>query len=453
MSNYVLNFQKIEKGDLLLVGGKGLNLGELAQFDGIQVPEGFCVTTKAYKKVINQNTEIADLLDQLSTLMLEDRERITEISRKIRSVIENAKIPKEIVEEIVGCYTKLGEEEAYAVRSSATAEDLPNASFAGQQDTYLNIIGKEAILEHVRKCWASLFTDRAVTYRIQNGFDHRKVYLSVVIQRMVFPQASGILFTADPVTSNRKVVSIDASFGLGEALVSGIVTADNYKVRDGELLEKTISSKKTAIYALKNGGTEECELGYDRQNKQTLTDNQIISLERMAREIENYFGSPQDIEWCLADDIIYIVQSRPITTLFPLPEKNDGQLRVYLSAGHQQMMTEPIYPLGMSFFEFMNYEVITAGGRLFIDLTHDLASPIGRKISLKTMGKNDPLMYNALSNLLKRENLIKSLPKGKRMFTLGSEELSWSLPVHARGFTRRMTLRLSNSLLIKVRIR
>ena len=150
-------------------------------------------------------------------------------------MIEKIPIPKDIAEEIARYLEKLGEKNAYAVRSSATAEDLPTASFAGQQDTYLNIIGKEAILKHISKCWASLFTERAVIYRLQNGFDHRKVYLSVVVQKMVFPQAAGILFTADPVTSNRKVLSIDASFGLGEALVSGLVNADNYKVRKARL--------------------------------------------------------------------------------------------------------------------------------------------------------------------------------------------------------------------------
>ncbi len=162
--------------------------------------------------------------------------------------------------------SRLDEKNAYAVRSSATAEDLPTASFAGQQDTYLNIIGKEAILKHISKCWASLFTERAVIYRLQNGFDHRKVYLSVVVQKMVFPQAAGIVFTADPVTSHRKLLSIDASFGLGEALVSGLVNADIYKVRNGKVIDKKISTKKLAMYALKDGGTKEQEIEPERQN-------------------------------------------------------------------------------------------------------------------------------------------------------------------------------------------
>ena len=218
---------------------------------------------------------------------------------KIRKVIEEIAIPKGINNEIIAHLKQIGEKNAYAVRSSATAEDLPTASFAGQHDTYLNIIGKEAILKHISKCWASLFTERAVIYRIQNGFDHRKVHISVVVQKMVFPQAAGIMFTADPVTSNRKVLSIDASFGLGEALVSGLVNADNYKVREGRIVDKNISTKKLAIYALKDGGTKEQAIEPEQQNSQALTDKQILQLERIGRKIEEHFGLPQDIEWCL----------------------------------------------------------------------------------------------------------------------------------------------------------
>src|SRR5256884_9506450 len=215
MSSFVLSFQDIDKTKLMVVGGKGANLGELSRIDGIRVPEGFCITTEAYTRIISQIPEFHDLLEQLSLLKVEDRERIYEISNKIRSVIEGTGIAKEIDEAVTHFLTTFGDKNAYAVRSSATAEDLPTASFAGQQDTNLNIIGKEAILKHISKCWASLFTDRAGIYRMQNGFDHRKVHLSLVDQKMVFPDVAGIMFTADPVTSNRKVLSIDASFGLG----------------------------------------------------------------------------------------------------------------------------------------------------------------------------------------------------------------------------------------------
>src|SRR3954466_15599653 len=289
MSSYVLGFQEIDKTKLMVVGGKGANLGELSRIEGIRVPDGFCVSTEAFRRIIGETPPISELLDQLSLLKVDDRGKIGELSGEIRRVIEGIAIPQDISEEITRHLSRLGEKDAYAGRSSATAEDLPGASFAGQQDTYLNIIGKEAILEHIRKCWASLFTDRAVTYRLQNGFDHRTIYLSVVVQKMVFPQVAGMLFTADPVTAHRKVSSIDASFGLGEALVSGLVNPDIYKVRNGKLIDKKISTKKLAIYALKDGGTKELEIEPERQNRPALTDEQILQLERMGRKIEEHF--------------------------------------------------------------------------------------------------------------------------------------------------------------------
>ena len=319
MSSLVLGLQEIEKSQLLLVGGKGLNLGELSKIQGIHVPEGFCVTTVGYQKAIEQNETFQALLDQLTPLKVEDRDQIGEISRKIRQILMEVEIPSDVVKAVAHYLSQFGDEHAYAVRSSATAEDLPHASFAGQHDTYLNIIGKEAILQHIRKCWASLFTDRAVIYRMQNRFDHSQVSLSVIVQRMVFPQASGILFTADPITSNRKLLSIDASFGLGEALVSGLVSADCYKVQEDKIVDKMIATKKLAIYARKEGGTETVPIDPDQQKTQTLTDQQILQLARIGRQIEAYFGCPQDIEWCLVDDTFYIVQSRPITTLLPHP--------------------------------------------------------------------------------------------------------------------------------------
>jgi pyruvate,water dikinase len=413
MSSLVLGFQEMEKTQLMLVGGKGLNLGELSKIQGIQVPAGFCVTTIGYQKNIERNETFQALLDQLTMLKAEDREQIGEISRKIRQIIMEAEIPSDVVKAVAQYLSRFGEEHAYAVRSSATAEDLPHASFAGQQDTYLNIIGKDAIMQHITKCWASLFTDRAVIYRIQNGFDHRQVYLSVIIQRMVFPQASGILFTADPVTSNRKLLSIDASFGLGEALVSGLVSADGYKVQEGEIVEKRIASKKLAIYGRREGGTETKELDPEQQKTQTLTDPQILQLAHIGRQIEAYFGQPQDIEWCLADDTFYIVQSRPITTLYPIPEANDQENHVYLSVGHQQMMTDPMKPLGLSFFLLTTPAPMrTAGGRLFVDITARLASPAGRETLLNTVG-SDPLIKDAIMTIIERD-FIKLLPNDEK---------------------------------------
>ncbi|MDA1533330.1 phosphoenolpyruvate synthase [Bacillus cereus group sp. BY17LC] len=411
MSSFVLDFQEIEKGQLSLVGGKGLNLGELSNIQGIEVPEGFCVTTVAYEKAIEQNENLQTLLQQLTKLKLEARAQIGEMSKEIREVIMAVQIPSDVVEAVAHYLSRFGNEHAYAVRSSATAEDLPYASFAGQQDTYLNIIGKEAILQHVRKCWASLFTERAVMYRMQNGFEHNQVSICVVVQKMVFPEASGILFTADPITSSRKILSIDASFGLGEALVSGLVSADNYKVKEGKIVDKVISTKKVAIYALKEGGTETKQINSAQQKIQTLSEQQILQLAQIGRQIEAYFGCPQDIEWCLVDNTFYIVQSRPITTLYPIPEENDEGNHVYISVGHQQMMTDAMKPLGLSFFLLTtNAPMRKAGGRLFVDATQRLASPASRDYLINTLGKSDPLIRDALTTIIERDDFITLLP-------------------------------------------
>jgi pyruvate,water dikinase len=419
MISNVLGFPEIDKRKLMLVGGKGANLGELSRIEGIHVPEGFCVTTEVYKKITENNQVLDGLLGELTHLGIEDREKTAEVSQKVRLLIEKIAIPMDIEEEISGYLSKLGEKEAYAVRSSATAEDLPTASFAGQQDTYLNIIGKEAILQHISKCWASLYTDRAVIYRKQNGFDDNKVDLSVVIQKMVFPQAAGILFTADPVTSHRGVMSIDASFGLGEALVSGLVDADIYKVKEGKIVDKKISTKKLAIYAIKDGGTKQQPIGPDQQNVQTLPDEQILKLERMGRTIEAHFGSPQDIEWCLVEGQFYCVQSRPITTLYPVPAVDDEENHVYMSLAHQQMMTDVWKPFGLSLFpiwlrKLSSDPVVEAGGRPYVDVSPELTSSTARKTFVnRGLGSVDPLIQKALLNVLNRKDYIKTLYHGK----------------------------------------
>jgi phosphoenolpyruvate synthase/pyruvate phosphate dikinase len=410
-NTYVLDFRELDKSKLTIAGGKGANLGELCRIQEINVPDGFCVTTEAYKKITTNNADLNGLLDELMLFKADDRKNISEISAKIRTEIESTPIAWDIAAEIAEHLTKFDENDAFAVRSSATAEDLPGASFAGQQDTYLNIIGKEAILQHISKCWASLFTDRAIIYRIQNGFDHGKIQLAVVVQQMVFPLAAGILFTADPVTGNRKVLSIDASFGLGEAMVSGLVNADNYKVSDGNIIDKKVSTKKLAIYASKEGGTKEKEIEPEMQSRQALADEQILELAQTGRAIEAHFGCPQDIEWCFADDTFYIVQSRPITTLFPIPAATDQENHVYISVGHQQMMTDPMKPLGLSFWQLNAFRpMFEAAGRLFVDVAPNLASAAGRKMIIDVMGEHDPLIKDALITITERGDFIKLLP-------------------------------------------
>ncbi|XXY44972.1 rifamycin-inactivating phosphotransferase [Sorangium sp. So ce269] len=411
MRAYVLGFQEIDRTRIRDVGGKGASLGELARLEGVRVPDGFCVSTEAFKRVMGEAPSLGELLDRLSRLKAEDRDGIRELSAQIRTIIEGISIPDDVQGAIARSLAGLGEQAACAVRSSATAEDLPTASFAGQQDTYLNVIGKPAILGHISRCWASLFTERAVTYRLRHGFDHRKVHMAVVVQKLVVPQAAGILFTADPVTSNRKVSSIEAGFGLGEALVSGLTNADRYKVRNGQVIEKTVATKKLATWAVEEGGTEERALEPERQSRPVLTDEQILRLERLGRRIEGHFGHPQDIEWCLAEDELYVVQSRPITTLYPIPDAGDQGNHVFVSVGHQQMMTDPLKPLGLSLFQLTAAgRMIAAGGRLFVDATKQLASPASRDALLDLIGRSEPLTKDALLTIIERGDFIEPLP-------------------------------------------
>lgn len=431
VKSYVLGFQDIDAIKPSVVGGKGANLGALSRITEIHVPDGFCLTVDAFQSVIGEMSSINDLLDQLSLLKTEDRHKISHLSGEIRRIIEEIPVPEDIANEVSHFLSRLGENDPYAVRSSATAEDLPTASFAGQQDTYLNVIGKRAILEHISKCWASLFTERAAAYRIQNGFDHRKVSLAVVVQKMIFPQVSGILFTADPVTSDRKITSIDASFGLGEALVSGLVNTDVYRVRGGEILEKKISAKELAIYALEAGGTRIEKLAPEQQQAQALTDEQILELERLGRTIETRFGRPQDVEWCLVDDTFHIVQSRPITTLYPVPEAEDQENHVYVSVGHQQMMTDAMKPLGLSFFLLTTRAPMRqAGGRLFVDITPMLFLPGSRRTLIDVLGKSDPLIKDAFLTIMARSGFVNMLPDESETLSPGGNTNDLS----SRGF-------------------
>ena len=354
---------------------------------------------------------IDERLDRLSRVDPDDREAIRTLSAEIRRTLEGVAIPDDLAAAITGALARLGEQAAYAVRSSATAEDLPTASFAGQQDTYLNVVGAAAVLQHINRCWASLFTERAVTYRRRNGVDHRKVHMAVVVQQMVFPHAAGVLFTADPLTGNRKVATVEAGFGLGEALVSGLVNPDVFEVRDGEVVTRTVATKQLAIHALATGGTQDVVIEPARQQQPALTDAQVVRLAQLGRRIEAHFGRPQDIEWCLVDDGFQVVQSRPITTLFPIPVVDDDENHVYVSVGHQQMMTDPMRPLGLAVWQLTTPRPMAeAGGRLFVDVTQGLASPASRDGLLEVMGRGDPLIRDALQTILERDGFIRSLP-------------------------------------------
>jgi len=411
MGGDVLGLHEIDQTQIAIAGGKGAHLGELSRIDGIRVPPGICVTTPVYRRVVDDAPSIDERLDLLSRLEPDDREAIHRHSAEIRRAVEAVVVPDDVAAEITGALARLDERAAYAVRSSATAEDLPGASFAGQQDTYLNVVGPAAVLEHVSRCWASLFTERAVTYRLRNGVDHRKVHMAVVVQQMVVPQAAGVLFTADPVTSDRTIASVEATFGLGEALVSGLVDADVSTVRDGAVVTRAVATKRRAVVAVPGGGTREQPIDPARQEQPALTDAQVVQLVALGRQIEAHFGRPQDIEWCLADDGFQIVQSRPITTLFPVPEVADRANHVYVSVGHQQMMTDPMKPLGLSFWQLTTPRPMAeAGGRLFVDVTEGLASRSSRAGFLEMLGRSDPRIRDALQTVLDRGDFIPSRP-------------------------------------------
>jgi rifampicin phosphotransferase len=426
MKRYTMRFEEIDKTCLQYVGGKGANLGEMTSA-GFPVPNGFCVTTAAYSAFIQNSPRMHLFWERLKSINPDNLQDIREIGKEVRNHLITVVMPEKVKTAILDSWHSTGENFAYAVRSSATAEDLPTASFAGQQDTYLNVKGQAQLLQAIQDCWASLFTDRAILYRAKNGFDHRGVFLSVVIQRMVFPEVSGIMFTADPVTGHRHVLSIDASFGLGEALVSGLVSADLYQVQDHKIVKKQVSQKKLAIYSLPEGGTVTNELPAGKQTEQALKDGQILQLAALGQQIEKHYGSEQDIEWCLAEGKFYIVQSRPITSLYPLPQIQDESLHVLFSFGHQQMMTDALKPLAISvlriFFPFgkngikcaESEAMVEAGGRLYIDPTQLLYLKPARKILPKILSGIDERMSSGISELISRDEFIRGVKPNKRL--------------------------------------
>jgi len=328
-------FEELRKEDVPLVGGKGANLGEMTSA-GIPIPPGFCVTAEAYKYFV-ENVKVEDgrtlqewIMDVISKTNVDDSKQLQENTAKIREKIISMEMPEEIASEIEQAYKKLSQrfnmEEVYvAVRSSATAEDLPEASFAGQQETYLDVLGIDDVKEKVKKCWASLWTARATFYRAKQGFDHSKVYLSAVVQKMVNSETSGVMFTANPVTNDRSEIMINAAWGLGEAVVSGAVSPDEYIVEKGtwKIKEKFVAKKEIMIVRNPETGRGTVKvstaefLGPEYVEKQVLTDEQIIEVAQIGARIEEHYGWPQDIEWAYDrdDGKLYIVQSRPVTTL------------------------------------------------------------------------------------------------------------------------------------------
>ncbi len=393
----VLDLADLDGRLLPVVGGKAANLGELIGA-GLAVPPGFCVTTGAYRQVAAA-AEFDDLTDLDAAAG--DLGKLAELAGRARAALLAAPVPAAVAAAVQSAYRELGDDAPVAVRSSATAEDLPSASFAGQQDTYLNIVGAEAVLDAVRRCWASLWTDRAVTYRATNGVDHRAVRLAVVVQSMVDAQVAGVLFTADPVTGSRGHTVIDASPGLGEAVVSGAVNPDHFVVdATGGIVERRLGDKRVLISSRPGGGTEEISRPADVEQP-CLSDAQIRELADLGQRVQSHYGAAQDIEWALdRSGTWWLTQARPVTTLYPLPAAPpDGSLRVYFCMTLAQGLTRPITPMGIAAFRLIGSgvsEVVfgavladpasgpvafaEAGQRVFADVTPVLRSRVGRAL-------------------------------------------------------------------------
>jgi pyruvate,water dikinase len=400
----VLDLAALDPTMLPIVGGKAGNLGELIRA-GLPVPPGFCVTTQAYAQVA------ASTAIDFAAFGSAPREQWNLLAARAREAFLAAAMPTQVAAAIVEAYQRLGDDTPVAVRSSATAEDLPGASFAGQQDTYLNITSPAAVLDAVQRCWASLWTDRAVVYRATNHIDPRAVRLAVVVQRMVEAEIAGVLFTANPLTGRRHQAVIDASPGLGEAVVSGAVNPDHFVVNTatGEIVERRLGDKRFEVRSLAAGGTQHLER-QDRADRACISDEQIRCLAKLGDRVEAHFGAPQDTEWAIdSAGALWLTQTRPITTLFPQPisaraleaaaaNGNDSDFRVYFCFSVAQGLYRPITPMGLAAFRVIASAAAPlfgvrvadplagpctyaeAGQRVFIDLTNTLRGTPGRTL-------------------------------------------------------------------------
>jgi pyruvate,water dikinase len=330
MKKYIVDFSEVSKEDIPLVGGKGANLGEMVQAK-IPVPEGFIVTAKGYFHFLEDNKLTSRIESQLSGLDVSDSNQLSQRARQIQDEILKSPIPKDIEDEIVKAYRKLaGRKKLFvAVRSSATAEDLPTASFAGAQKTFLNVLGERDVVLSVRKAWASLFEARAIFYRVEKNFDHLSVGLAVPVQKMVQSDESGIMFTVDPVTSNKQRIVIEAIYGLGEMIVSGELTPDHYVLDKGDLtiLDKIIISQTKQLVKVGNGN-KLVSISKEWSKRQKISDEKILEIARIGKKLEEHYYFPQDIEWAVEGNKVYIVQTRPITTI---QETKKEEVRVIIS--------------------------------------------------------------------------------------------------------------------------
>jgi pyruvate,water dikinase len=440
-ADVILDLALAGPSQLSTVGGKAANLGELIRA-GLPVPPGFCVTTEAYRRIAGE----AGLADLLAT-----SGNAANLAERARDALLAVPVPADLAEAIGHAYRAIGDDVPVAVRSSATAEDLPSASFAGQQDTYLNVVGTDALIDAVRRCWASLWTDRAVSYRGSNDVDHATVRLSVVVQQMIEADVAGVLFTADPVTGHRGHTVIDASPGLGEAVVSGAVNPDHF-VTDaaGTVLQRRLGDKRVVVRSLPGGGTETVNLAAD-DTRSCIDDTQVAELTALGQRVQAHYGTPQDTEWALDHDgELWLTQARPITTLYPLPVRTTEGTRVYFCVSLAQGLTRPVTPMGISGFRTMGScaaelvfgvpvtdpiagpEAFTeAGQRPFIDITPVLRSRIGRLVVPRILDVMEARSAVVLRNLAADPRFPEPASSGRWRFVrqLAKVAVRFKVPV------------------------
>ncbi len=448
----VLPLHALDPTLLPLVGGKAANLGALIRA-GLSVPAGFCLTTAAYAQM-NDAPRLDPILEELAALPRGGGPRLEQLAANTRAALLQAPIPKHIITAIADTYQALAMGTAFpvAVRSSATAEDLPLASFAGQHDTSLNILGVEALLQAIQSCWASLWSDRAVRYRAELGIDPRDVRLAIVVQRMVDAQVAGVLFTANPLTGRRREAVIAANPGLGEAVVAGLTTPDHFVVNSATntIVERRLGDKHVVIQAIADGGTRQVERA-PQPDRPSLSDAQIHALTAMGVQVEKHMGAPQDIEWAIdATGQVWLLQARPITTLFPLPldaPPTDSELRVYLSFTLQQGTAQPFTPIGISAIRLLASAITTFAGfpppdplagpsfvteaasRVFFDVTPALRHSFGRALLTRVLAQAEAHAATIFQQLINNPWLtLLPTSRARLIRTIGRALLRTRLP-------------------------
>jgi rifampicin phosphotransferase len=442
---YVLPFGSREI-QLETAGGKGLNVARLTRA-GFQVPRGFIISTDAYRLFVETNRWLSLIGSTVENIPADDVSALEKASAQIRAAFSVGVLPPELESAIRTALAEFGETPV-AVRSSATAEDLPDLSFAGQQDTYLNVIGREEVLKAVVSCWSSLWTARAIGYRLRNHIPQDQVALAVIVQEMVPSDASGVMFTANPLTGLRNETVIDATLGLGEALVSGQVEPDHYVVDiyKNAIVGKTLGAKEVSTRS-KSGGGVETVRDEQASAQQALTEPQILKLAGLGRSIQAEYGFPQDVEWAYADGRCFILQSRAITSLFPVPEETYDPLLVWFSFGAVQGLMGPITPLGQDAIRLVfaggarlfnvgltpeQFRIFApAGERIWINITGVIRHPLGRRVVVDLMGFIEPGTARIVRSLMNDPRL--GAGTGKFTFSTLWRLAKFFLPIIARG--------------------